>query len=59
VAGGVALPDKSVLPDQAARQALWFFKTKGWSESERKSMWGQAPHGEGLASSAAIYGVVK
>ncbi len=56
VAGGVALPDKSVLPDQAARQALWFFKTKGWSESERKSMWGQAPHGEGLASSAAIYG---
>nr|MDQ6907366.1 DUF4157 domain-containing protein [Chloroflexota bacterium] len=56
VAGGVALPDKSALPDQAARQALWFFKTKGWNETQRKSMWGQAPHGEGLASSAAIYG---
>jgi len=56
VAGGVALPDKGVLPDQAARQALWFFKTKGWNETQRKNMWGQAPHGEGLASSAAIYG---
>lgn len=56
VAGGGALPDKGVLPDQAARQALWFFKTKGWNETQRKNMWGRAPHGEGLASSAAIYG---
>ena len=59
VAGGVALPDKSVLPKQAARQALWYFKTKGWNETQRKSMWGQAPHGEGLGSSSSIYSGVK
>ena len=53
--GGITLPPKSELPEQAARQALWWWKTKGWSDSQRKQMWGKAPHGHGVESSEKLY----
>ncbi len=54
-AGGVTMPEKSTLSEQAQRQALWWWKTKAWNDKQRQAMWGKAPHGEGVSSSEELY----
>jgi hypothetical protein len=52
----VKMPDKSALPSQAQRQALWYFKTEAWTQEQRREVWIASSHGEGLGSSEALYG---
>jgi hypothetical protein len=51
----VAMPDKNQLASQAQRQALWYFKTQAWSEEQRKDVWINSKHGEGLGTSEQLY----
>jgi len=52
----VPMPDKSTLPRQDMRQALWYWKTKGWSDEEKKRVWMASKHGEGVEGTADLYG---
>ena len=51
----VELPDKKVLPGQAKRQALWWWKTSHWSEKERRRVWTYSPHVPGELSTYETY----
>jgi len=48
-------PDRSVMPEQDKRQALWWWKTKDWGDEQRKTMWMLETHGIGVGSSIEIY----
>ena len=54
-AGTVALPPRSEMPEQNKRQAVWWWKTRNWTEEQRKKMWVKENHGEGVASSEVLY----
>lgn len=54
--GKVDRPDRSVMPEQDKRQALWWWKTKNWSDDQRKQIWMMENHGVGVGSSIEIYG---
>ncbi len=48
-------PPKSTLPRQDMRQALWWWKTRRWSDDQRKQVWMAENHGEGVESSTELY----
>lgn len=54
--GKVEMPDRSVLPRQNAREALWFWKTAEWTPEQRKEIWGGTEHAEGMGASTSAYG---
>jgi hypothetical protein len=45
---GVPMPTYEEVSFQAARQALWHWKTEGWKEENRKNLWGKTPHALGM-----------
>jgi hypothetical protein len=48
-------PDRSQLPEQNKRQALWWWMTKSWTEKQRQDVWILENHGEGVKSSVELY----
>lgn len=48
-------PDRSALAEQDKRQALWWWKTRNWTDEQRKEVWIAENHGEGVGSSEAVY----
>ncbi len=55
ISRNVERPERSLLPQQDKRQAIWWWKTKNWSDEQRKEIWMLENHGEGVASSTELY----
>lgn len=51
----VILPSRAELPRQAARTALWFFKTDAWTNDQRKLAWISSNHGDEVARTSDLY----
>ncbi|MCD4703236.1 MAG: DUF4157 domain-containing protein [Methanosarcinaceae archaeon] len=52
--GFVPLPSRAEVSSQAARQALWHWKTEGWSEKNRKQLWGASAHAPGMKATVKV-----
>jgi hypothetical protein len=53
--GFVPMPTTAEVGRQSARQALWFWKTEGWSEDNKKMLYGASPHAPGMKSTDETY----
>jgi hypothetical protein len=51
----VERPDSKTFPGQDKRQALWWWKTKGWGEQQKKDVWIAEQHSEEMESSEEAY----
>jgi len=51
----VERPDRSEFPAQDKRQALWWWKTKGWNDDQRKQVWIAENHGDDVGATEEIY----
>jgi len=51
----VPMPTRAEVSMQSARQALWFWKTEGWSEANKKMLYGASLHAPGMKSTTEVY----
>jgi hypothetical protein len=49
--GYVEMPSRDKVGNQAARQALWHWKTEDWSVENKKCLWGASPHAPNMPAS--------
>ena len=49
--GYVEMPSRDEVGNQAARQALWHWKTENWSVVNKKLLWGASPHAPNMPAS--------
>lgn len=51
----VVMPTKDALPDETARKALWWYKTRNWGKKAKMAAWANSSHSEGMKTSAEEY----
>jgi hypothetical protein len=55
----VPMPPRGTGPNELAgeenRQALWWWKTRDWTDEQRQYIWGATAHAPGMAASVATY----